>query len=213
MRTWLFMGVVIGIGLTTRTQTLRGHSDKEAETDRIARFIQQLGDDRFETRETASKALDAIGEPALAALRNAMSNDDAEVRRRALAIIQAIEERITNRELEKLQGTWLLICDERDGIRNRAQTHVLKFNENKWFMYVNRKLAQTGTIQRIEVEEHFNAIHVLITEGDGAGSTAVSIYVLDGESLKYVSGNPRPTGLKTSPGDGRVYLTFRNAKS
>jgi hypothetical protein len=50
----------------------------------IDRLIRQLGSDRFVERDAASRALEAIGEPALKALRQAASSsDDVEVRRRA----------------------------------------------------------------------------------------------------------------------------------
>jgi hypothetical protein len=62
--------------------------------DRIAALIKQLGDDDFERREAASKALDRIGEEALPELRRAAKGTDAEVRRRAEDLIQAIGERV-----------------------------------------------------------------------------------------------------------------------
>ena len=50
----------------------------------VARLIGQLGSDDFDTREAASTRLEAIGEPALEALRRARDESgDAEVRRRA----------------------------------------------------------------------------------------------------------------------------------
>jgi RNA polymerase sigma factor (sigma-70 family) len=51
--------------------------------ERIAALIRQLGDDAFAKREAASKELEAIGVPALAALMKASASDDPEVRRRA----------------------------------------------------------------------------------------------------------------------------------
>jgi hypothetical protein len=73
-------------------------------------------------------------------------------------------------------------------------------------------LFQAGTVQRIEVKEKRNAIDLLITQGSGAGVTAVSIYATEGDSLKYLNcGEPRATEFVTKPGDGRHYLTFRRA--
>jgi WD40 repeat protein len=58
----------------------------------ITRLIHQLGSKDFGQREAASKALEAIGAPALAPLRNAATdNDDAEIRRRAEGLVRAIE--------------------------------------------------------------------------------------------------------------------------
>ena len=50
----------------------------------IARLVKQLGDDDFDQREAATKQLEAIGEPARAALHEAAAfSKDAEIRQRA----------------------------------------------------------------------------------------------------------------------------------
>jgi hypothetical protein len=49
----------------------------EATPERIARLVAQLGSARFADRETATKALDAVGEPALESLRAAARSSDA----------------------------------------------------------------------------------------------------------------------------------------
>jgi hypothetical protein len=59
----------------------------------VERLIQQLGSEQFADREAASRALDAIGEPALDALRKAGRSSDAEVRRRADELLRRIEDR------------------------------------------------------------------------------------------------------------------------
>jgi carboxyl-terminal processing protease len=64
-----------------------------AGAERIALLIKQLGADKFEMREEATKALDAIGIPALDALRAAEKSTDAEVRRRAGDLVATIESR------------------------------------------------------------------------------------------------------------------------
>jgi HEAT repeat protein len=84
MRTHVVVGVLAGILLTAQVGILRSDPGRETETDRIARLVRQLGDDSFEKREAASRELDAIGEPAVAALRKAAaSSDDPEIRWRA----------------------------------------------------------------------------------------------------------------------------------
>ncbi len=69
----------------------------EADAAEIERLIQQLGSPKFEEREDAAKRLEAIGEPALETLEKAAEQSkDVEIRRRAQAVVQAIEKRITN---------------------------------------------------------------------------------------------------------------------
>jgi WD40 repeat protein len=60
---------------------------------RIAKLVEQLGSRTFNEREEAAKALDAIGPAALAALRKAAESSDAEVKHRAVYLIQKIGQR------------------------------------------------------------------------------------------------------------------------
>src|SRR4051794_5552289 len=60
----------------------------------IGRLIEKLGDDDFDVREAATERLMLAGEPALAALRKALSSDDLEVRRRARRIVDSVEGRL-----------------------------------------------------------------------------------------------------------------------
>src|SRR5262245_51626954 len=66
----------------------RGLTDKVADARRVSRLIEQLGSEQFAEREKASQALDALGEPAMAALTQAAAESaDAEVRQRARRLI------------------------------------------------------------------------------------------------------------------------------
>lgn len=86
MRTRLCICAVIGLAIAARTESLEGVSDQKAS--KIASLIKQLGDDEFLVREAASAALEAIGEPALDALRKAAaSTKDAEIQIRARSIL------------------------------------------------------------------------------------------------------------------------------
>ncbi|MFO0811429.1 MAG: hypothetical protein U0746_22595 [Gemmataceae bacterium] len=66
---------------------------------RIAVLIGKLGSLKFAEREAATRALDIVGEPALEPLRTALKSNDAEVRRRAAAIVERIEQRVANAKL------------------------------------------------------------------------------------------------------------------
>ena len=55
------------------------------------KLVEQLGDRDFQIRETAAKALEALGPAALPALKKAQSHADPEVRRRVNAMIPGIE--------------------------------------------------------------------------------------------------------------------------
>jgi hypothetical protein len=64
-----------------------------------ARLTAQLGSDSFAQREAAARALDQLGAAALPWLRQALADPDAEVRRRAAELIDAIEQRELTRRL------------------------------------------------------------------------------------------------------------------
>src|SRR5262245_26279655 len=66
--------------------------DKPADAQAIAALIAQLGSENFQERQAATRSLEAIGRPALAALREAANNSaDAEVSRRAKGLVEKIE--------------------------------------------------------------------------------------------------------------------------
>jgi len=70
---------------------LRSEPEKDERDAKIARLIDRLGDDDFDTREKTNRALQDVGEPALPALRLASrKNPDAEIRRRAELAIAGI---------------------------------------------------------------------------------------------------------------------------
>lgn len=70
-----------------RKRTLSDHDRK-----RFAVLIEQLGDDQFEKREEASQELTKYGTPVLPLLRKAVKHPDAEIRRRAVACIEDIDQ-------------------------------------------------------------------------------------------------------------------------
>jgi uncharacterized protein (TIGR03067 family) len=199
---------------------LFGNPPDEPMADRVARLIKQLGHEEFAKREAASKELDAIGAPALDALRNAATDsNDAEIRRRAEQIAGIITGRIravvTRKELEKLQGTWSLVSMEMDGqqIKGEDKSFIFTFKGDKWWLHVNGQLSQAGTVQQIEVRAKHNAIDLPITEGGVVGQTAMSIYAVEGDLLKYLfCAGPRATEFTTKPGDGRIYSILRRGK-
>jgi hypothetical protein len=91
MRACTFLCVVIGLAFAAETGILRADPGKDAKTERMGALIRQLGHDEFAKRQAASKELEAIGEPALAALRKAAaSSDSVETRQRAEQLIRAI---------------------------------------------------------------------------------------------------------------------------
>jgi hypothetical protein len=69
---------------------LRGQTPDAARLAKVKALVRQLGDDAFEKREEASKALAAAGVIALPFLREAVKGDDREVVRRARECLRQI---------------------------------------------------------------------------------------------------------------------------
>jgi WD40 repeat protein len=80
----------------------------------VERLIKQLGSDEFDERETATKRLQEIGDPALGALYKAATSADAEVRLRAEYILDKLypELRLTGHT-----GAVWSVCVSPDGKR------------------------------------------------------------------------------------------------
>ena len=91
-------------------KTVRKH--EKGSPDRIPRLIAELGSPRFAERDNASRDLDAIGEPALAGLRQAARGADAEVCRRAEELIERIEKRLETARLLEAKRARLIFKDK-----------------------------------------------------------------------------------------------------
>lgn len=220
MRVGLLRYVVVGLVFHVGDPDGRAQPEASAKPERIAALVKQLGHDEYAKREEASTALSAIGDSALAALRKAAnSDDDPEIRYRAKQIAEDVTRRTraatTKKALKELQGTWTLVSYHADGrlIKGEDVRHTFTFTGNKWSIHVGGQLSQAGTVNVIEVKETFSAIDLRISEGGNTGLTAISIYAIEGNTLKYLnSGEPRATELVTKPGDGRHYSIFQRAK-
>jgi hypothetical protein len=70
----------------------KGTTTKETDSAAIAKLVRQLGSADFRQRDRATKALAAIGLPALEALRKAARGDNAEAAQRARRLVEAIED-------------------------------------------------------------------------------------------------------------------------
>jgi hypothetical protein len=89
---WLLVvALLLGFALGTLPA---GAVSAPADEGRISRLISQLASLKFAERRQASRELDSIGEPALAALRKAMSAEDMETCHRAGELVAKIEKRL-----------------------------------------------------------------------------------------------------------------------
>jgi hypothetical protein len=84
-----------------------------SQTADIALLVERLGSGDFRQREEASRALEALGEPALPALARAAGSPDLEVRRRAVHLLKRSQ--VLLREVvTRLEGRWEIDPDAPD---------------------------------------------------------------------------------------------------
>jgi hypothetical protein len=95
---FLPLALSVGLGLAW-LPALPGSAEDKVGPEQIRKLIAQLGSENFGQRKQASAALDAIGEPALEALRKATTSEDAEIRSRAQELVQQIEKRTESTRL------------------------------------------------------------------------------------------------------------------
>src|SRR5260370_17375607 len=82
----LFTGLAIGV-----LAALPTNAAEPADAAKIDKLIEQLGSAKFDEREQANKDLDAIGVPALEALRKAAKSNAAEISRPSPELVKGIE--------------------------------------------------------------------------------------------------------------------------
>lgn len=72
--------------------------------ERIPKLIAQLGSDRFEERQAATRPLDFIGKEAVPSLnRAAKTSADAEIRQRSAKLVEIIEGRLAQAQIVTLK--------------------------------------------------------------------------------------------------------------
>jgi hypothetical protein len=88
--------LLIGIGAGI---VVAAPAEPPSQATRIAELINQLGSRNYRERDVATKELDAIGAPAMEALRNAAKDPDMEIADRAAALVLKFEQRAENARL------------------------------------------------------------------------------------------------------------------
>jgi hypothetical protein len=193
--------LAVPLGLALSGGPLHGYPRVEASADTIARLIRQLGDDEFAKRQEASKALEATGEPALPALRKALKDDDAEIRRRAERLIRAISHAVGKKLLARWEGIWT----GDPGV-------TMTVTGNTFRSAAPGVGSRNGTLTVVEVGEKVVHVDFLVEEGDTKGLTARAILRLDGDTLHYcvTYGPTRPVEFKS--GGENFYIPWKRTK-
>src|SRR5262245_46458426 len=185
------------LAVASAASVFGGDPANETAPARIQRLIKQLGHDRFAKREEASKELDAIGEPAIDALRKATASDgDAEIRCRAQRILDAFAARAqaaaAKKELASMQGVW-------EG--NGKQKFIIKGDRWLWGDATTRsdEIPTTHRITIVEVGKTATFAELVVVDGK-TEKICRAIFRLDGDTLHYCGTYDlfRPTEFRTT---------------
>jgi uncharacterized protein (TIGR03067 family) len=212
MRAGALLLMAIGLAFALGSEVVRSGSGEDAQRDQIAVLIRQLGHKEFAKREAASKELDDIGEPALDALRKAVTDDDAEIRQRAAKILGAITGRMraaaAKKELQKLQGTWYTVSTNYRGTATgEDKTDTITYEGDEYVQRRNGHVWAAGTIAIVDATATPKQIEYTVTAGENKGLLVRSIYTLDGDDHQICSdegNNSRPTEFSGKSGFLRV---------
>lgn len=188
--------VIVLLAGTLAGPSGRASGGKDGTTDRVAALVKQLGHPRFAAREEAVRALVAIGEPAVGALKKALADRDAEVRIRAQRILDGIASRAlataANKELARWQGDW-------EG--NGKQKLVIQDDRWAWGEGGPWKLDDThrNLIDIVAVGDKVIEADLIVMDPAGP-RVCRAIFRLDGDTLHYCGTYDavRPTEFKTS---------------
>jgi hypothetical protein len=105
--------LALGLGLSVLAAVAAPPVEKaeKPDADKIAKMIAQLGSDSFDEREKASADLEAVGDAALDALREALKSSDEEIHKRAEVLVGKIDRRLDSAAALKPKHVHLVYKD------------------------------------------------------------------------------------------------------
>jgi uncharacterized protein (TIGR03067 family) len=118
----------------------------------------------------------------------------------------------SQRDLAKLQGTWLTVSLVNDGKAlvddktppKPGPVTKLVCDGNKWFIKVGDKTVASGVF-KIDSTKTPKEIDIFDETGVKNDRTKLGIFEIDGDTYKYSlapAGKPRPTAFISKPGSG-----------
>jgi len=121
-------------------------------------------------------------------------------------------------ELERLQGTWILVGRELDG--KKANEEELKTLDGKLIQKGNRftytsRGDEAGRRGTFKIDPTANPKQLeWTTMGEEKRGKVLAIYKLEGDRLTICagSGDKRPREFTTKPGDGQVIIVYQRQK-
>jgi uncharacterized protein (TIGR03067 family) len=119
------------------------------------------------------------------------------------------------KELEKLEGKWIVVSVERDGKADESLKDAVRVNTaDRYTLTPKDGKAIAGTF-KIDPATKPKSMDMMPGEGRYKGMTLLGIYDLEGETLKICFAEPgkeRPKEFTSKPGSGVVLAVHHRAK-
>ncbi|MBC7815399.1 MAG: protein kinase, partial [Planctomycetaceae bacterium] len=149
---------------------------------------------------------------------------------RIVELCQRIEQGTADAELERFQGTWVLVSSESNGeAKSEAKNpYVFTFQGTHWMVHREDEVALEGTLQLVDVTSTPRKLDLLKPKGLGPVPTVdYGIYEWKDDTLRYcvrngpVNNGPpgmmgatelRPKEFVTRNGDGRILYLWKRAE-
>lgn len=119
-------------------------------------------------------------------------------------------------DLQKLQGTWRLVAQDRGHQVPLAQSpEQTLFFGGKHFLVEEKGLKQLGTVS-FDPSTTPKSVTMIVEKGELEGKTLLGIYELDGDSLRIcldTKGQTRPTRMETDGKLDRSLSTYKRIRA
>jgi uncharacterized protein (TIGR03067 family) len=147
------------------------------------------------------------------------SNTPNAVQRCASIAARDAQEEAISKELAALEGTWKVVSAVRDGNKlSDAQIEGIRFTieeTGKALVKKGEKVLFEGTIKVDPTKTPKTEDATQVSEGESKGKTTLSIYEIEGDTLKICSAEPgkdRPAEFLSKPGSGHFLRVFKREK-
>ncbi len=121
------------------------------------------------------------------------------------------------KDLKKMQGDWVVVSMEADGMRipdDDAQALFRNVKDDKYTVFRYRKVAGKGTI-KLDATKKPRAIDAIPDSAAAKGKAILGIYEFDGDKLKLCFAPPgmdRPTEFRSKEGSGHTLTVWQREK-
>ena len=117
----------------------------------------------------------------------------------------------TRKELEKLQGKWVITSFNGQDVPSEAQVFLV-FTGDKYEQWNNGSVDERGTI-KVDPKTKPMSIDLIITEGGDAGKTQPGVYELtDSTMLSIGLSTPGNTTRPSAFGNAELQVVLKKAK-